>query len=137
MKLDMKVAVAFALGLLIIVVVGVRSFIRIQQVAESNRMVTQTHEVLEKLEHVLSLLKDAETGQRGFVLTGEERYLEPYNTAVVEIRKEIDSVTSLTKNNPAQQRSVQQLAELSREKLDELQETIKLSREGGMKLLCW
>jgi PAS domain S-box-containing protein len=131
-KLDFKLTVAFALGLLIIVVVGVGSFVGIRQVAESNRMVAHTHEVLASLERTLSLLKDAETGERGFVLTGEERYLGPYNAAVTEIGKETESLTSLTKDNPAQQQSIRQLAQLSHDKLEELQTTIKLRRESGL-----
>jgi PAS domain S-box-containing protein len=133
MKLGIKVYVAFALGLLILVVVGVRSFIGVQQVTETHRNVAKTEEVLEKLEHLLSLLKDAETGQRGFVLTGEERYLEPYNRASGEIRKDIDSLIYLTKDDPAQQQSIQRLVQLSGDKLDEVQETIRLRREGGLK----
>jgi PAS domain S-box-containing protein len=132
MKPEIKLTTTFAIGLLIIVVVGVSSFFGFQQIAESNRMVAHTHEVLEKLEQILSLHKDAETGQRGFVLTGEERYLEPYNQAVGEIGKQIDSLASLTKDNPAQQQSIHQLAQFSQDKLDELRTTIKLRREGGL-----
>ena len=102
----------------------------VQQAADSSRKVTHTHEVLVKLEHVLSLLKDAETGQRGFLLTGDERYLEPYRTVEGEIWKETDSLTSLTSDNLDQQRSLRQLARLSHEKLDELQETITDIRQG-------
>jgi PAS domain S-box-containing protein len=132
MKLDLKLTIAFALGLLIIVVVGVGSFVGNQQVAESNRMVAHTQEVLASLERTLSLLKDAETGQRGFVLTGEERYLGPYNAAVTEIGKETESLAFLTKDNPAQQQSIRQLAQLSHDKLEVIQTTIKLRRESGL-----
>jgi PAS domain S-box-containing protein len=132
MKIGVRITIAFVLGLLIIGAVGIQSYLGIQQLTERNRWVMQTHEVLENLERVLSVLKDAETGQRGFVLTGEDRYLEPYNAAAGEIVKDIDSVTSLTKDNPEQQKSLQQLQKLSRDKLDELQETIKLRREAGL-----
>ncbi|MDR3579793.1 MAG: PAS domain S-box protein [Oryzomonas sp.] len=132
MRIDLKIAIAFALGLLIIVVVGVSSFVGIQQTTESRRMVAHSYEVLEKLEHVLSQLKDAETGQRGFLLTGEERYLEPYNAAVVAIGKTTDSLVSLIKDNPAQQQSLHQFTSLARAKLNELQQTIKLRKEDGM-----
>ena len=130
MKLDLKLTIAFVLALLFIVVVGISSFIGIQRIAESNNMVVHTREVLAQLEHVESLLKDAETGQRGFVLTGEEQYLEPYNSAVEGIGKAITSLTSLTDDNPVQQQSIRQLEQLSRYKLEELQSTIKLRREG-------
>ena len=132
MRLGPKIAIAFALGLLIIGGVGLQSYLGIQQVAEKNRWVTHSHEVLENLEQVIAALTDAETGQRGFILTGEDRYLEPYNAATGEIQKKIAAVTDLTSDNPEQQKSLQQLGKLSRDKLDELQETIKFRRDSGL-----
>ena len=132
MKLGVKLTVAFVLGLLIIGAVGFQSYRAIQRMTETNRWVIHTHEVLEKLEHVQLVLTDAETGERGFVLTGEDTYLEPYNAAIVEIEKDIESVTSLTQDNPEQQRSLQQLQKLSREKLDVLQEAVQRRREAGL-----
>jgi PAS domain S-box-containing protein len=132
MKLGMKIAVVFVLVLLIVGIVGVQSYLGIERVTETNRWVVHTHEVMEKLEHVLSVLKDAETGQRGFVLTGENRYLEPYNAASAEIEKDIDDAASLTKDNPEQQQALKELRNLSRGKLDELRETIELRRNAGM-----
>ncbi len=132
MKLGVKITVFFVLVLLIVGIVGVQSYLEIRRLIEANGWVIHTHEVQEKLENVLSLLKDAETGGRGFALTGEERYLEPYNTAASEIMINIESAVSLTLDNPEQQKSLRQLRKLSREKLDILAETIKLRREGGM-----
>jgi len=132
MKLEVKTPFVFVLGLLIIGIVGFQSYMEIQRMAETNRWVIHTHEVLEKLEHVLSVLKDAETGQRGFVLTGEDRYLEPYNAGAGEIQKDIEAVASLTQDNSEQQQSIEQLRTLTHEKLDELQETIKLRRKADM-----
>jgi PAS domain S-box-containing protein len=132
MKLGLKITVIFVVVLLIIGIVGIQSYLEIQRLIESNSWVIHTHEVNEKLEHVLSLLKDAETGQRGFVLTGEDSYLEPYNAANTDTQKDIEAVTALTLDNPEQQKDLQRLQKLSRDKLDELQETIKLRREAGM-----
>jgi PAS domain S-box-containing protein len=132
MRLGLKTSAVFTLGLVIIGGVGIQSYLGIQRVTQTNQWVTHTHQVLENLEHVLSALKDAETGQRGFVLTGDEHYLEPYNEAAPVIKKDIDTVATLTANNPDQKPDIQQLRKLSGDKLDELQETIKLRRESGM-----
>ena len=132
MKLGVKITIVFVLVLLIVGIVGVQSYLGIQQLIEANRWVIHTHEVREKLETLLSLIKDAETGRRGFVLTGEERYLEPFNSATGEIMKNIEAAASLTRDNPEQQESLQQLQKLSRDKLDELGDTIKLRRRAGM-----
>ena len=87
MSIGAKIGAGFAVGLVIIVAIGVSAYVSTQRLIEENRRVTHTHEVIEGLEHVLSVLKDAETGQRGFILTGEERYLEPYNAATGEIQR--------------------------------------------------
>lgn len=60
MKLGTKLTVAFVLGLLIIGAVGTQSYRAVQRLTETNRWVVQTHEVLEKLEHVQLMLADAE-----------------------------------------------------------------------------
>ena len=92
MSTGAKIGAGFAVGLAIIVAIGASAYVSTQRLLEANRWVTHTHEVIEGLEHVLSLLKDAETGQRGFVLTGEQQYLEPYNTAAGEIQHDIDAL---------------------------------------------
>src|SRR5271169_2574894 len=132
MKPGMKITAVFFLVLLIIGIVGVQSYLGIQRITETNHWVIHTHEVLEKLEHVLSVLKDAETGQRGFVLTGEDGYLQPYNASAEEIQKDIEAVASLTQDNPEQRQSLEQLRKLAIDKLAELQETIKLRKKAGM-----
>jgi|GEM_PF-1940601 hypothetical protein len=132
MKFGVKISVAFGIVLLIIGISGGQSYMGIQRLIEANRLVIHTHEVRETLEDVLSLLQDAETSQRGFVLTGEDSYLEPYNKANRDLQKDIENVASLTRDNPEQQKSLQQLEKLSRDKLGEVHETIKLRREAGM-----
>ena len=103
-----------------------------QRLIEANRWVAHTHEVIENLEHVMSALKDAETGQRGFVLTGEERYLEPYHAAGGQIHHDIETLVALTRDNAAQQQSLRQVQKLSDAKLAELQETIQLRKRSGL-----
>ena len=132
MKLGAKLTVAFVLGLLIIGAVGIQSYRAIQRLTETNRRVVHTHEVLEKLDNVQLMLTNAETGARGFVLTGEEPFLAPHNAAAAEISKDIASVKSLTQDNPEQQGDVEQLEKLSSEKLDVLQGSIERRREEGL-----
>ena len=132
MKRSLKFAIFFALIFLAVGTTGVLVYQRFQRLTEANQWVTPTQDVLNRLEHVLSLLKDAETGQRGFILVGEERYLQPYHDATGEIQKNIDAVAELTRDNPDQQRTLQQLRNLVREKLDELRETIALRRTAGL-----
>jgi CHASE3 domain sensor protein len=67
----------------------------------SNR-VTHTLQVMEQLQQVLSLAKDAETGQRGYLLTGEEAYLEPFTHAKAQLPDELRKASDLVENDPVQ-----------------------------------
>ena len=104
-----RVALGLALGLTLIVVMGVVFFWAIECQWEANQQVIRTHQVLENLESALSLLKDAETGQRGFLLTGKDQYLDPYNAATKSIERKLDAVGELTTDNPAQQETLRKV----------------------------
>ena len=79
MKLSIrtKLAPAFGVALLLIAITGAFSWSSTVNLIDTAQMMDHTHDVLENLEKIVSQLKDAETGQRGFVLTGEPRYLDP------------------------------------------------------------
>src|SRR5439155_24655994 len=87
--------------------------------------------VREEAEGVLSLLKDAETGQRGFVLTGAAPYLDPYEAARTALPPQTDRLRRLTADNVRQQESLEQLDGLVQRKLEELDATIAARRQEG------
>ena len=89
-----------------------------------------TRQVLYELVLTESLLKDAETGQRGFLYTQDERYLAPYKFAVPRVSTHIDRVAELTKDNPSQQERLPELRRLADAKLSELAQTLRLYRSG-------
>ena len=97
----------------------------------SDRWSIHTHEVLEKIESFLSGMKDAETGQRGYLLTGRDEYLEPYGTAVQTVPVQLEELRKLTSDNPSQQSRIETLRALMNEKLAILQESIELRRTRG------
>jgi PAS domain S-box-containing protein len=132
MNIGSKIGIAFALGLVVILAVGGIAYLNTQRLIEAHQRVIQTHEVQEKLDFILSAHLDAETGQRGFIITGEERYLEPYNAAIGRIQQNFDALADLIRDNPAQQKSLQQIREMSDAKIAELRETIQPRRESGL-----
>ena len=73
---------------------------------------------------------DAETGQRGYLYTGDLHYLEPYNRATQEVDGQLDRVASLTADIALQREQVQHLRDLCHAKLKELADTIALARSG-------
>ncbi len=117
--------------LLILIIVAVISYQNTKKVNETRQWVSHTRVVLLSLRDLKSALQDAETGQRGYLITGEERYLEPYQSAIQREDRLIQDVKDLTRDNPAQQRRVAAFNSLVSEKLSELKETIDLRRNKG------
>jgi PAS domain S-box-containing protein len=118
---------------LLLLVLIANAFITRRQLAvqvASQNWVLHSRQVLFELSQVESLLKDAETGQRGYLYTGEPRYLQPYNVAKAQIEPHIQTLAHLTADNPAEQANVSQLKSLAQQKLDELAQTIALYQAG-------
>jgi methyl-accepting chemotaxis protein len=126
-----KLSLGFAIAVLTLIVIGFSGYRSTGHLIENDRWVTHTHEVRTKLADLLSSLKDAETGQRGFVITGQENFLEPYNHSLSEIAKTISEVRALTLDNEVQQRRLSTLQPLIDAKLGELKRTIETRRGGG------
>lgn len=101
-----------------------------RQLGEDNRWVAHTQDVIAGLEQVLSLAKDAETGQRGYIITGQDPYLEPYETAVREIDKQIIALQSLTADSPFEQQRWPKLREMVTARISRLANGIELRKTG-------
>jgi len=126
-----KTWVAFGLALAILAGIGGIAYRNTTQLVETAKRVAHTYAVLENLESLLSDLSDGEAGGRGYVLTGEEYYLEPYQKAVESIGRSIKALKELTADNPGQQRRLEALDPLIAEKLTGLKETIDLRKSKG------
>lgn len=111
-NVGMKIGTGFALALAILLAIGTVSYRNTVKLTETADWVTHTHQVLEALSSVGSLMKDAETGQRGYVITGKDEYLEPFRAAQAAIEPKLRSLRGLTKDNPDQQRRLDQLEPL-------------------------
>jgi len=132
-----KLGMGFGLALVILVIIGVVAYQSIQKLTVTAGLVTRTHEVLATLESVLSTIKDAETGQRGYLLVGEDRYLEPYVASQKAIDQELKDLREMTKDNPTQLRRTETLETLVRGKegkYAELDETIAVRKDPAQGL---
>lgn len=116
---------------LMFLILGIFAYSMIVKLNESIAWNDHTYLVLQNEEMVISLLKDAETGQRGFILTGDDQYLEPYNEATKSIYKYIDTGIKLTKDNPLQQERIKKVKLLVDDKLEVLNQTINLRKNNG------
>jgi PAS domain S-box-containing protein len=112
-----------------IVIVARLSYGALKDTVGSAQRVVDTREVVEHLQTLLSIMQDAETGQRGFVLTGDENYLQPYMRAKARLAGEIATAHALVADDPQQQRHLQVLEQLCADKMAELAQTITLLRQ--------
>ena len=95
-----------------------------------NDQVQRNHEVKEELSAVLRLVVDVETGQRGYLITDDPVYLEPYQEAISQIDARLARLDGLTKTSAPQQQRMYELRRLEKEELALLQQTIQLDKEG-------
>ncbi len=132
LKIGTKIGSGVALGLAIFSIIGLIAYRGTHQLVKSAREETHTHQVLSELGEILSLTKDAETGQRGYILTGESRYLEPYQTAIKKIEQKTKDVRELTIDNSDQQRNLDRLEPVIRDRLAVLKEVLDLRQAEGL-----
>ena len=126
----LSVLLGFGILLALLIVNAVVTYREIAFQISSQEWVTHSNEVLLELEQTESLLKDAETGQRGYLYTGDSKYLTPYRAAIGQIPSHIDRLAELIADNPSQQARVLRLRQLAQEKTSELAQTIDLFIAG-------
>ena len=126
-----KVAASFLLMLAIVTSIGFSSNLAIKKLIYSSAWQVHTYQVISKLDELFYLLKDTETGQRGFVMTGDEHYLESYIIAIGKIEPAFKEIQQLTVDNPVQQQRLVALRSEIAEKLAVLAETFTLEKTKG------
>jgi methyl-accepting chemotaxis protein len=126
-----KLAVGFSVSLVLLVAIGVVAYRALDVLTKTSSSVTHTHTVIEHVGRVLSLLKDAETGQRGYVITGDEAFLEPYHASADEVGKVVKDLRELTLDNPNQQKRLDDAEPLVAAKLGELRRSIDVRKTAG------
>jgi PAS domain S-box-containing protein len=107
------------------------TFHTVFQYHDSTQWVEQTHLIVEKTAELLSTVTDAETGQRGYLLTRQQIYLSPYLTANNRVYRQLQELRALTARTTHRRQNVERLAAAMNDKLTELSETLRLSREQG------
>jgi methyl-accepting chemotaxis protein len=125
-----KIGFAFTVILLFVILFGVLANLSIRELITSGEWRQHSYQVLNNLNQLFSQLQDAETGQRGYLLTGKDSYLKPYLTAQNSLDAKLNVLLSLTKDNPSQQHNIEILRPLINDKLAELKGTIDLYQSG-------
>ena len=130
-SIGIKIALSFGIVIILLLLIGIISHQNLTRLKSEANMVSHTHDVLHNIEQVFGDLKDAETGQRGYLITGMEKYLQPYTNSLAKLEKDIKNLRDLTIDNPTQQQRIEKLEPLITEKLKELDETINLRKFDG------
>src|SRR5215469_15907347 len=120
----------FALLLILLIFNGMLTRREVGAQMANQERLSESHRMLLELEKTESLLKDAETGQRGFLSAGDPRYLAPYNNARTQIDAHIDELMRLNGGRPHDQSLIVQLRTLKDAKMKELADTIALYLAG-------
>lgn len=130
--LETSVAVGLAGAIIFFLLSGAIAFFNLHALREGNERVVQTHQAIVALNQLISSVQDAETGQRGFLLTNDEAYLTPYNAALRTIPLRLDEAAELSGGNPSQRPRLAALRQSVATKLAEIKETLDLRRSQGL-----
>ena len=129
--LNRKVQLSFGSAIAILFVLGAFSYRSMVVSSESDQSVWRTHEVLESLQQLLFAMQSIESSSRGFVLTGEESYLDTYRADLLSADMHEALVRNLTVDNPEQQRRLPALEELAAQRIRFAEAVIGLRRAKG------
>jgi diguanylate cyclase (GGDEF)-like protein/PAS domain S-box-containing protein len=130
-SLARKVVFAFGLGLAILLFISFISYNNISVRISTAEWHRTTHETLTSLEGLLSGMKDVESGQRGYALTGQEDYLTPYRLAAAAVDKQLLALKTLTAGHPEQQERLERISPMAAQELRFTERVIKVRHDEG------
>ncbi len=116
----------------ILALVGGVTWERLNASREAREASQHSYRVLATTKDLAIALRDAERGQRGYILTGRDEYLAPYDAARDRLGLLQGELQKLTADNPTQQERIRALAPAIQHKLEELAQTVQARRDGGL-----
>ncbi|GAA2568107.1 hypothetical protein GCM10010435_47390 [Winogradskya consettensis] len=123
--------IAYIFAITLLVALGASAYQRIEQQLDDRRAVEKSHEVLEAIARLQVEIGNAERGQRGFIITGNESYLAPYDNAISQIQGILSDLRASIAGRETQQQHLRELEKPVDTKLEELRRTIELRRSDG------
>jgi PAS domain S-box-containing protein len=130
--LSRKLQLAFGSAILALLVVGAISYRGLVESRESDLWVRHTREVLENLQNLLAAMQNVESNARGYLLTGDESFLDVYRAGKASTKREEVIVRDLTADNANQQRRLDALAMLAARKFELAEKVLSLRRSTGL-----
>ncbi|WP_422929895.1 methyl-accepting chemotaxis protein [Singulisphaera sp. PoT] len=130
MRIRWKLLIGFGVTVLLMIAIGWVSYNGTYRLIDTSHRITRAHEILQGIESVLSAIKDAETGQRGYLLTEKAEYLEPYSNGINQNDQAIATLKRLTSGEKEQASRIENLEDFTKQKFSELAKTIELTKAG-------
>jgi signal transduction histidine kinase len=118
---------------LILMVNGWSLYHNLGSLKAANDLQTESAQVNDKLQYLNVLVMDAESSLRGYFLSGSEVYLGPMRTLTSELDGRLRELDALVEDNPSQRKNLAQLRTLIYRKIDNLNQTMNVYRQGGLK----
>ena len=103
LKVATRLYAGFGTILAILLILSSVAYVNFGAVTDANRWNVHTYEVMSEVDNVLTALVNIETGERGFALTGEDAFLDPYRAGLASFKQHMDKARDLTADNPKQQ----------------------------------
>ena len=125
-----KIRAGFTLALAFLIFIGGVAWWSARQNSETFRQVAHTYQVVDQLQDIRAALLNAESGSRGYAISGDENFLTTYRSGIASIQKSFGTVKQLTADNPGQQRHLADLLPLIQKKISLVNEAVALRQRG-------
>ncbi|HEY9849605.1 MAG TPA: methyl-accepting chemotaxis protein [Leptolyngbyaceae cyanobacterium] len=130
MKLTRVVPLGFSALIAVITLNGILYRFTVSSLTENTNWVIHTYQVQKSLQEVEKLLVDIQLGERGFIITRNQSFLEPYNNAQTKVQARIADVKYLISDNPAQTKRLIELEKSVQKGINNLTENVNFVKEG-------
>ncbi|MGV3601655.1 MAG: response regulator [Dyadobacter fermentans] len=126
-----QLQIVFSFSILLLFFSLLASYYSTQKLINNSELVNHTNEVLIEAEAIISHMKDAETGQRGFLITADPQFLTPYEGAYEKTTDSYNNLLELTADNPVQQKNLREVKALYEAKFGQMQNIIDMARKNS------
>ncbi|HTN17259.1 MAG TPA: response regulator [Chitinophagaceae bacterium] len=122
----------FGVSIAILLISSFASYYSNKKLIESSQWVNHTNEVIKNAEGLISTARGAEAGQRGYVITNDASFLEPYKGAYEKCVAQYRSLSTLTQDNNEQQRTLEKIKILLDQRFAQMQRVVQYVTDKGL-----
>ena len=129
---ERKVILGFTIALAFLGAIGIVSFLSVVRLTDNSALVTKSHVVISSIDALVATTWEAESAQRGYIITGEEPFAAAYTRAAGRVDGLVQQLRDTVSKVPAQLRRADALAEVVRERIAQSSAILEVRRSGGM-----